>query len=327
MTGKNILSATIVAFVFVFVVAPISYAQSLQSQSQSPQQTQQSLPARQTVQQPSQTRTVTQAQNSNSLKARALREIERRVGKLTNAIEKINSSAKLSDTVKQQMILDLQTEVDSLSDLKATVETETNETAVQEEVATIKDSYSIFAVYMPKVVTLQAAEKVLDIADKMSLTKMRLLTQVSTVGSTGEDTSELEQLLTDAEESIDAASQEAEDVYDTILDLTPEGYPQNRVQFQTARQSIQTARQSLIDAQQSMRSVFTQLQTYTNTQQSASGEAMMQNGSQVRTMEMQQESLGVTDTDTSLKSQHQVQTQQETLQNPSAVSAPAQVIQ
>lgn len=323
MTGKHILSAALFSFVVLVTSVSVSYAQGTPQQTN--QQVQQTVPGNATRPQTAQTtRSV-----SNTIKDRALSEIERRVVRLSTAIERINASTKLSDSVKQQMILSLQAEIDSLSDLQSTIETEVDEDVVREEVAKIRESYNVFAVYMPKVATLRAAEKVLSISDRMTLAKMRLLTQVSTLASTGEDTTELEQLLTDAEESIESASENAQDVFDTVLSLSPERYPQNRTQFQTARQSLQTARLSLIEAQSSLRDVYTQLQALApNPQQSASGEAMLKKQpAQAQTMELKQDSLGVSDQEENLRTTHQVQTQGDSLERAEAVSQPQQVIQ
>jgi hypothetical protein len=173
------------------------------------------------------------------------------------------------------MSAQIQAEIDSLTELRTKIETETDETVIRTDAKSIVNSYRIYALFMPKIMTLTAAEGMLNLSDRMISFQQQLLTLVSEKAGTGEDVSALEQLLTDAQESITEAQEQAQSAIDAVSPLEPNGYPGNKTVIQTARQSLRNGRLSLVSAKDSLREVLQELREGSNS-------AMMENESTMK---------------------------------------------
>lgn len=248
---------SILVLVFVMSVSPVSAQvgsntpEKLAELSLTPsavKQTQSQSPATSSLQRP--------AGQTNPLLTRGASELDRRITALTSLLTQIQNAETISTDVKETLTTQIQTEIDQLTQLQQTIETETDQTVVR---SLVVDSYGSFAVFLPKTRTILAGESVLMISDKMLSLHERLALQVSELQSMGIDTSGMEQTLIDAEESIGQAQTDATEAIELVGPLSPEEFPTNRSIIQSARTLIREARLSLVAARDSLSTLVTEM--------------------------------------------------------------------
>lgn len=183
--------------------------------------------------------------NGGNLQERAQKELTRRISSLKNAITRINKIKRLSAEQKTSLIAQIQTQIDSLTALQAKIEADTDPQTLQADVQSIVKDYRIYLLFMPKIVLLTAADAALNVADQESSLAAKLQTRLTEAQSAGQDITTLQTSLTDMNTQITAARTLAQTVMTTVIQLTPEGYPANKVTLQNARTQLKTVYQDL----------------------------------------------------------------------------------
>ena len=194
--------------------------------------------------------TVTQVQGERmeKLRTRALAEIDRRLKALAGLIERINNLKRLTADQKSSLTSSIQEQIASLTDPRAKIQADTDLATLKTDIKSIVDSYRIFALFMPKVHIFVVAEVELNYADRLSELAIKLQTRIEEAKNSGQDVASLQTLLTEMQSKISEAKIQAQKVIDTVIGLTPDGYPGNKTTLESAREMLQTARQSLQQA-------------------------------------------------------------------------------
>lgn len=201
------------------------------------------------------------------LKTRGDSEINRRVSVLTHLIDVINGVKRLTTDQKTTLVSQVQDQVNSLTTLKTKIDSDTDIATLRTDVKSIVDSYKIFALYVPKMYIIVHADRLLNIADDMTLVSQKLQTRITDAKNAGKDTTSAQSFLDDRNAKIADAKTKAQEAIDTVLPLTPDGYPANRTILQSARTNLQTARRDLqtaIQDAQRIRQLLRQLGIQTN---------------------------------------------------------------
>lgn len=160
------------------------------------------------------------AQKKISLKKdNSIKEIDRRVESMNKLIEKIKGMKRISDAEKTKLIGQIQTEITNLNNLKATIEADTDPTALTEHKKSIVDSYRIYALFLPKITLIAHADQVIETADLM---------KAKTTNA-------------DALAKIDSGKTKAQSAINAVIDLLPSGYPANKVTLESARKTLASA--------------------------------------------------------------------------------------
>lgn len=241
----NKLALIFSSFVFLLLVVPAS--------AQMPSQA---------VQPANTLRTATQtttAPTGNSLQARALAEIDRRLTSLATSLSKISTMENIPGDIKANLTAEIQTEIDNLTKLKADIQAAQTQATLSAPVGSVVSSFRVYAVFTPKVLILNSAYRMMNVADMLSSVQTRLLTQVATQAGQGQDVAALETALTDAEENIMLAKESAQSAVDQVAELTPLEYPTNRTALQAARADLTAANTALMAARESLGEVVTGL--------------------------------------------------------------------
>ena len=194
----------------------------------------------------------------STLQARALMEIDRRIAALENAAARVDATAGLSPESKTLLMAPIQAEIKNLTELKTQIETESDATALGALVASLVSSYRVYALFVPKIMIISSAEKLLSVADLLTSVQEKIL---ETALASGQDVAEIETLLTDAEENITSGRESAESAIEAVSELDPAGYPGNRTALQSARADLVEAKTSLIAARESLGEALTAWQT------------------------------------------------------------------
>lgn len=196
------------------------------------------------------------ADKSAGLQERASKELTRRINSLNELLTRISEFKKISDAQKASLISQVQAQITSLTTLQAKIAADTDPTTLKTDVQSIIQSYRIYALFMPKIQIIGAADRVLNIADEMSSQAATLQTKIAADQSAGKNVSDLQSLLSDLNAKIADAKTQAQSAIDTVTPLTPDGFPGNKTQLQNARQMITTAVKDLDTARQDGRKII-----------------------------------------------------------------------
>lgn len=196
-----------------------------------------------------------------NLKTRADNEITRRITALNNLITRINSFKRLTADQKSNFTSQIQTEITNLTNLKAKIDADTDAATLKADVQSIVTEYRVFAFYIPQIRLLETSDRILNLAEQMSIYSANLQTRITQAQANGQDVTALTNSLTDMQTKIADAKPQAQNVITTISALTPAGYPGNKTTLQGAKTSLNTARTDLIVAKQDARSIIIGLKT------------------------------------------------------------------
>lgn len=156
-------------------------------------------------------------------KDNAFKEIDRRTASLNKLIERINSFKRLTSEQKATLVAEVQAESSSLSNLRASIEADTDLKTLSEHKKTIIDDYRIYALFLPKITIIANADKILELAQlmKAKTTDITALAKIS------------------------GATTKAQMAIDTVITLTPTEYPGNKSSLESARKNLKEARADL----------------------------------------------------------------------------------
>lgn len=191
-----------------------------------------------------------------NLKERAAKEIERRLTSLNKLIEKINGLKKITDTQKSSFVSQIQTEITNLNALKTKIDADTDLVTLKTDVQSIIKSYRIYALFMPKINILTAADELDNLSEKLSTIAAKLETRIDEAKAKGTDVTTLSSLLTDMKSKISNAQTQAQNSRNAVLPLTPGGYPGNVIILKTARTMLLTGRKDLQTARKDANTVI-----------------------------------------------------------------------
>jgi hypothetical protein len=182
------------------------------------------------------------------LKQRASVEITRRISSLTQLISKVNGLKRLSDSQKANFVSQLQNQIAALQTLKTKIAADTDVETLRSDVKSIVDSYRIYAVFMPQLRILVAADVMMSSVDQLTVYAGKLQVRIAALQSGGANTSSLETMMIDMKQKLSDAATQLQNATTTVLGLTPSGYPGNLTSLRTAQKQLQTAHQDLSDA-------------------------------------------------------------------------------
>jgi|SRR3989344_3240665 len=178
---------------------------------------------------------------------RANREIDRRIKNLTALGARISEAKKISADAKASFKGTIQAEITSLTGLKAKIAVDTDSVTLKADVQSITKSYRIYALIMPQIAILAHADRVLTIADAMTVLAAKLQTRIAEAQSAGQNITLAQAKLSDLNEKIGDARAEAQASMALVTSLTPDNGDRTKMQSNT--QALQDARAKLRVAQ------------------------------------------------------------------------------
>lgn len=198
----------------------------------------------------------------NNLKNRANQEITRRITSLNNLVIRINGLKKLSDSQKAGLTSQVQTEITNLQTLQTKIQADSDFSTLRADVDSIILSYRVYALFIPEISLISSADRMQDVATNMGSIAAKLQTRITVAQAAGQNTTDLQALLTDMQAKIQDANIQAQTAISTVISLTPSGYPGNKATLQSARALIQTGHRDLVVASQDARKIVQGLHTY-----------------------------------------------------------------
>ena len=156
-------------------------------------------------------------------KVNALREIDRRVASLNNLIRIINNTKRLSESQKSQLVTQVNVEVTNLQYLRGKIEADSDIAMLTADKQSIVLSYRIYALFLPKINIIALGDQIIGLAETMTLKTQNQA----------------------ALAKINDATTKAQAAIDSVMPLTPDGYPGNKATLKSANDQLRTARADL----------------------------------------------------------------------------------
>lgn len=234
----NNMKKIILLMVFTFLLASFSSAYAIE-------RSETATPGANKLLQRQQAKGVVTDSKTTNLKERAAKEITRRLTSLNKLIEKINRLKKITDAQKSSFVSQIQTEITNLNTLKTKIDADTDLVTLKADVQPVIKSYRIYALFMPKIHILTAADELDNLSEKLSTIATKLETRIREANARGSDTTALNSLPTDIKSKISDTKTQAKNARNVILPLTPEGYPGNLIVLKAARTMLLTGKKDL----------------------------------------------------------------------------------
>lgn len=200
-----------------------------------------------------------------NLVQRADTEINRRLVALNNLTSKVSSLQKVSDGQKTAFVSEIQSNVTDLTTLKTRIDGDTDPETLKSDVQSIVDNYRIFALYIPKIHLLAGADVASDLAGSLGSLTIKLQNKIATDKAAGKNVTALQASLSDMQNKISDASNQAANLTDSVIQLVPSGYPGNSVNLSSARDMLKTARSDIQAARQDAQLIITGLKAFQTT--------------------------------------------------------------
>jgi hypothetical protein len=157
-----------------------------------------------------------------SAEARAGQEIDRRVTNLNALSTRVGLIKNLSDSDKASIQSSLSAQVSALSSLKAKIEADTDATVMKTDVQSVTASYRIYALVLPQVRIIAAADRIVSVAKNMQALGAKLQERITAAQSSGADVSASVAALADFNAKINDAATQAQGAVTEAAALTPD---------------------------------------------------------------------------------------------------------
>jgi F0F1-type ATP synthase membrane subunit b/b' len=194
-----------------------------------------------------------------NLKAKADAEINRRLTTLNNAVNRINNAKKLSAADKASLTTLIQSDITNLTTLKAKIDADTDLAVLKTDIESIVKDYRIYAMAMPKVELIALSDAILSNSDNLNNIITKFQDLINKAQSEGKDMSKAQTALADMQAKLADAKTQAQSVHDSVMPLTPEGYPGNKSTLESARNNLKTAKGDLQAARADAKMIITAL--------------------------------------------------------------------
>ncbi len=187
---------------------------------------------------------------TSRLKEKAIKELDRRIASLTKLIEKITVIKRLTEVQKSTLFAQVQEEITSLTTLKTTITGQTDIEALRSSIQSIVRSYRIYVLYIPKMNIIANGDKILSLIEgEMTTLTTKLQMRIDEVKAKGISVDAINGLMTQRQAKLTEATTQARGAIKKVVVLTPDGWPGNRTELQSARAMLEIARKAMNDAQ------------------------------------------------------------------------------
>lgn len=163
---------------------------------------------------------VIRLKNLELKKTNAYKEIDRRITSLNSLKERIVNTIKISTDTKNSLLTQVDQEITKLQSLKTIIVETTDLETLKTHKQSIVSSYRIYALLLPKITILAHADRIQNLVDMM---KTRTTDEI-------------------ALQKLEGASAKTQSAIKMVIDLSPDGYPENKISLQEARKLLEAAR-------------------------------------------------------------------------------------
>jgi len=184
---------------------------------------------------------------NGTLAERTKREITRRIAALNKIKARVITIKKLNATEKTALTTEIDKIVADLNQLNSNL-TGATDAAIKETASSLKNSYNVYAFFVPKIHLLTTADQSLQAADLLIELQTKLATKVAEQKTAGKDVTALETSLATMKKDAEAAKTKVETIIANVTALSATGFPANKTDLKANRQSLREVRLNLVNA-------------------------------------------------------------------------------
>jgi hypothetical protein len=181
----------------------------------------------------------------DTVKSKALQEIDRRVAAVNTIIARINAMKRLSDSQKAGFVAQANQLLADLGTLKAKITADTDAESLKTDRKSIFNSYRVYMLFIPRMNIVVGADRILEIVDQVTVILPKLQ-------SNGKDVTNIEAKLADAKT-------QAQNAINAVISLVPDGG--NTATLQANNAAIKSARNMVHAAMTDLKAVRGDLRT------------------------------------------------------------------
>ena len=180
-------------------------------------------------------------------KEKANQEINRRLASLAKLKTIIQNMKHITDTQKASLTATIDAQVASLTALKTKIAADTDLNTLKTDQKQITQSHRIYALVLPQVQILAAANRALNVSELLMALTLKLEERINKAASEGKAVTSLQTALTDMKAKIADAKVQAEAAITAVVSLTPDNGDQakatlNRQALLDGRAKLKAAR-------------------------------------------------------------------------------------
>lgn len=180
------------------------------------------------------------------MEERAGREIDRRVENLNGLLSRVGAIKNLSSADKASIQTAVTNQVNALAQLKAKIAADADAATMKTDVQSITDSYRIYALVMPQVHIITAADRVVTVAGEMQLFAAKLEARIAAAQSSGADMTAAAAAYADFNQKLSDAMTQAQAAVNAIAVLMPDQGDKTKMASNTA--TLKDARTKIVAA-------------------------------------------------------------------------------
>ncbi len=159
-----------------------------------------------------------------NIKSKGDQEIARRLKMLGTLGAKVNSTTKLTAIEKTDLKNEITGEYDGLKALRTALAAETTIAAAASDVQAMVTEYRVYALVVPKVQLVKAADYQQEVQAKLTTLTAKLQSRINDAGAKGYDVTDLQTKLDEMEAKMAAAEAISADVESKVLAIEPTDY-------------------------------------------------------------------------------------------------------
>ncbi|MEK7551185.1 MAG: hypothetical protein AAB532_01150 [Patescibacteria group bacterium] len=184
--------------------------------------------------------TQNQTDRMENLRERGYKEIDRRIASLQKIVERLSQMKRLSSTQIEEYKAQIGENIDGLTVLRAKIAADTDLTTLQADVKSIVSGYRIYAFFIQYINLSAAFDRSYTVYNNMNTVYGKLSQRIDEAKTSGEDTTELNILLSDMNTKLNAAKTLLDEGLAELEGLTYAGYPDNKSKLTSARSKLKT---------------------------------------------------------------------------------------
>lgn len=187
------------------------------------------------------------------------REINRRLTTLNTLSNKINGAQKLTSSDKNTLSSEVSNEVSGLTALKSKLDADSDLTTAKADAQSIFSDYRVYALVVPKVQLVKAADDQQVAEGKLADLAGKLQSRITSAKNSGKDVTNLQNTLNDMTARTTAAQQISSGVESNIIGLQPSDYNTNHQILSGYRDKLKTAQGDIKSATTDSQTVVSDL--------------------------------------------------------------------
>jgi hypothetical protein len=183
--------------------------------------------------------------------ARAATEIGKRIADLTLVSTRINSMTHVSDATKASLSATIQSSIASLTALKAKIAADTTTADIKADMQSITGAYRIYALVLPQVRILAAADHAGTVADMIAAMNTKMQARIDAAKASGKDVTTIVTAQTDLALKLADVKLQSSTAVTAVSTLTPDNGDKTKMEANTA--ALKRARADLAVAENELK--------------------------------------------------------------------------